>query len=47
MYKYFANALIVNEGREEYGNILVKANRIEAISNAQCADGEDAAPAPA
>lgn len=38
MYKYFANALIVNEGREEYGNILVKANRIEAISNDPLSD---------
>lgn len=38
MYKYFANALIVNEGREEYGNILVKANRIEAISNEPLSD---------
>lgn len=38
MYKYFANALVVNEGREEYINILTKGNRIEVLSKEPLSD---------
>lgn len=38
MYKYFANALVVNEGREEYINILTKGNRIEVLSREPLSD---------
>lgn len=38
MYKYFANALVVNEGREEYINILTKENRIEVLSREPLSD---------
>ena len=38
MYKYFANALVVNEGRKEYINILTKGNRIEVLSKSPLSD---------
>lgn len=38
MYKYFANAFVVNEGKEGYANILVKGNRIEAIISEPLSD---------
>ncbi len=38
MYKYFTNALVVNEGREEYLNILVNGNRIEELSKDTLSD---------
>lgn len=38
MYKYFANALVVNEGRKEYINILTKGNRIEVLSKSSLSD---------
>jgi dihydroorotase len=38
MYKYFENALVVNEGKKEVLNILVKENRIEKISKSPLSD---------
>ena len=38
MYKYFENALVVNEGKKEVLNILVKENRIEKISKSSLSD---------
>lgn len=38
MYKYFANAFVVNEGKEGYANILVNGNRIEAIISEPLSD---------
>ena len=38
MYKYFENALVVNEGKKEILNILVKENRIEKISKSPLSD---------
>ncbi len=38
MYKYFTNALVVNEGKEEYLNILVNGNRIEEIAKDPLSD---------
>ena len=38
MYKYFENALVVNEGIKEVLNILVKDDRIEKISKSPLSD---------
>ncbi|MEE1301234.1 MAG: amidohydrolase family protein, partial [Bacteroidales bacterium] len=38
MFKYFENALVVNEGKKEVLNILVKENRIERISKSPLSD---------
>lgn len=38
MYKYFENALVVNQGTKEVLNILVKTNRIEKISKSPLSD---------
>lgn len=38
MYKYFADALVVNEGRKQHLNILVNRNRIEAVSKEPLSD---------
>lgn len=38
MYKYFADALVVNEGRRQHLNVLVCGNRIEAVSKEPLSD---------
>ena len=38
MFTYFENALVVNEGKKEVLNILVKENRIEKISKSSLSD---------
>ena len=38
MFKYFENALVVNEGKKEVLNILVKNDRIEKISASPLSD---------
>ncbi len=38
MYRYFANALVVNQGKAQYANVLTKSNRIEAVSTEPLSD---------
>ena len=38
MYRYFENALVVNQGKAQYANVLTKSNRIEAVSTEPLSD---------